>query len=144
MLRRFFRARSWHGDSLLSLRFSGACGFHICGELLDGGKEVSGFEGFYNYAVGLYAHAIFRFVGLHFADGEEHGSLRGLMRRAHLLADLESGVPRHVNVENNELGFELVNLFKRGRAVADGNDFIPSITQNLLAHVLSSHAVVGE
>src|SRR2546429_9947792 len=66
------------------------------------------------------------------------------MRGAHFFADFETGVAWHVHVENDELWLKLVNFFKRGRAVADGNDFIPSITQNLLAHVLGSHAVVGE
>ena len=112
-------------------------------EFRQGAQEFTGFKRFDDEGVGAYALRFFRLEGLKFSYAEQHRNPRGFLRFLQALADFEAAVAGHVNVEDDEVGFQLRDLFECGRAIVDGNYLIPRIGEDFAPHVLGGHAVVG-
>ena len=114
-------------------------------KLLDDGQKIAGFKRLNNDAVGFDAVGVFRLIRLHLADGEQHWGLQCVQRcRAHLFADFQAGIARHVNVKDDDVGLLLGDFLHRSSAVADSHNVIARFGKDLLAHVLGSHAVIGK
>ena len=60
------------------------------------------------------------------------------------LAKLQPAVARHINIQNNQVGIGFGDPLEGGGPVIDGNHVIPGIGQDLSAHVLGGHTVIGQ
>ena len=117
---------------------------HSLFQLLDNGDEVAGFERLDDHSIRLHAVGIFSPIGFQLADRQQHWSFQSINRGAYLLADLKAGVPRHVDIQDDDVRFMLRNFFYRGSAIAYSDDIIARIGKDLLTHVLGCHAVISE
>ena len=113
-------------------------------KFLDDGKQVAGFKWLDDHAVRFYAIGVFRFVRLHLADRQQHRCLQRVKRSAHLLADFQPGISRHVDIKNDDVRFLFRDFLYRGRAVAHCHNVITGIGKDFLVHILGSHAVIGK
>src|SRR5260370_230977 len=75
------------------------------------------------------------------SDDRSGGGLNGA---APLLENLEAGISRHVDIQDDDVRFLFRDFFYRGSAVADSHDYIPGLSKDFLAHVLGGHAVIGK
>ncbi len=127
------------------LRGRGRCyGYDPLFKLFDDGEKISGFKWLDDNAVRFHAVRVFPAVRLHLADSQQHWRVESINGVAQLFADFQAAVTGHVDIEDDEVRFVFRNFLERGRAIADGHDFIPGFRQNFCAHVLGRHAVISK
>ena len=113
-------------------------------QLLDNGNEGAGFKGLDDHAIGFNTVGVFGPVGLHLAHGQQNRGLQRLDGGTDLLAHFKARISRHVDIQDDNVRFVLCDLLDRSSAIADSDDVISCIRQDLFAHILGSHAVVSK
>jgi hypothetical protein len=72
------------------------------------------------------------------------GMCARLVRVLQPLADLQAAVAWHVNIQHDQIRFEIGDPLEGGRSVVDGGDVVTGIRQNLSPHVLGCHTIVSK
>ena len=147
-----------HGDGLVVATFfnclgrpgksSGFRGFaarhDLVFQLAQGAEQLAGFKRFDDEGVGADALGFFRLERLQFAHGQQDWNPRRFPCFLEALAHLKPAVAGHINVQHDQVGFMLGDLFQRRGAVVHGDYFVSRIREDLPPHVLSGYAVIGE
>ena len=136
----------WRCDLDRPLILPGLFFFSLCflSKSLNGSGEIGGLEGLHDNPIRFDASPILRTVRLHAPNGQQHRQLGGVHGIAQSLAELQAAIAGHKDVEQDEFGFDLRDFLGSGCAVADSDYVVAGFAQNLLAHVLGGHTVIGE
>src|SRR5438552_15602929 len=113
-------------------------------KLGENAQQFAGFKWFDDKAFSTYSFCLLGLERLQFSySQQDRGACRfgGFLEA---LAHLQAAVARHVNIQDDEIGLLLRDLFQRSRAVVDGNDLVARVRENFSPHVLGGHAVIGE
>ena len=126
-------------------RLVGFClGNNLVFEFSQCDQKFAGFERLDDICIGPHLACFLGPERLQFPHCQENLDASRLAVFLEPLADLQAGVARHVDVQDNEIWLVLGNLLQGRRAIIDSDHLIAGIAKDLPAHVLGGYAVVGE
>src|SRR5258708_4040258 len=113
-------------------------------KLGENAQQFAGFKWFDDKAFGAYSFCLLGLERFQLSYRQQDRGACSFGGFLEALAHLQAAVARHVNIQDDEIGFLLRDLFQRSRAVVDGDDLVARVRENFSPHVLGGHAVIGE
>ena len=107
-------------------------------------QQFAGFKRLHDESVSLNATSLVRFERFQLAHGEQYGNARRLGRFAEALAHFEAAITGHINIEHDQVRFRFRNFLEGCRSVVHRSDVVTGVAKDSPAHVLGSHAIIGE